>query len=181
MVGAELAPGVFGRSPAPSPDGKWVAVFFTAPYQTGGPMDPIHFKHFVSFFSTNDGRYVGSRAVTWTDRGIDPALTPHASGLPLRFQFLWNKNSKEVFVLSRSQAFRVPVERSTPVASVSQVPARAVPTVGGPVSPRGQFVFLEENHAAPNRRRLGLRQLSGWTAFEKIPLTNHKSIRYSVP
>lgn len=181
LVGAELAPAAFGRSPAPSPDGRTIAVFYTAPRQGARPIDPIRFKHFVSFFAAADGRHLLSRPLDWPDDTIDMALTPHAKAIPLRYQFLWAQDSRGVFVIDRKRALLVPVEGREQIAPAARVPARAVQTIGGPVSPRGDYVYLMENHARPNERRLGVATVSGWLPFEKVPLIDHKAIGYSVP
>ncbi len=183
LVGPELAPAVFGRSPAPSPDGKTIGVLFTAPFQEAGEgiIRPIRFKHFMCFFAGDDGHFLSARALAWPDDSVDPALTPPVAGLPLRYQFLWSRDSLGVFVISRAHAVLVPVSPKSPVQRVNSVPARALPTVGGQVSPQGQFMYLEENPAAPNQRRLVIQNVAGWVPFEKVSLTGLAAIRYSVP
>ena len=181
MVGAELAPAAFPRSPAPAPDGETVAVFYTAPFQPGRDIDPLRFRHFVAFFAARDGRHLSSRKIQWPDDMIDMQLNPHARELPQKFRYLWARDSSGVYVLDSKRAVLVPVDAGTPVAKTTRVPARALQTAGGAVSPRGDFIFLAENHAAPNARKLELRRLPGWLPFARVPLAPLASIRYSVP
>ncbi len=179
MVGPRMAEGVFGRGATPSPDGRLIGVLYTIGFSKKAGIAQLHFRHFMAFFDAETGAHLRSKAIQWPDDVTDLDIVPRADAMPKRYRFLWNKNSDGVYLASGGRAFLVPVAAAKKIKPAKQLPAHAVATPGGPVSDRGEFVYLAENQASPNRRELRVRVLKDWVPFRRVPLVNATKAEYA--
>lgn len=181
LAGKELAPGVSGYSPIPSPNEKTIAVWFTTSYIKGGPLGPQIFTHFVSFFNSDDGKHIRSQPLPFNNKELDPWLEPQ-SGIPgFRYGFIWKKDSSGIFIISRKESWVVGVEQANSLTSTNMVPKFSVPTNSGSVSNDGKRVYIEINKTGPNKTILKFNKINNWTSFENVPMVLANEIQYAKP
>ncbi len=179
LFGEHLVQNAFARSPVPAPDGSIVAVFFTATYLDAGPLSPQRFRHAVCFFDAASGSHLHSTRVPYADDTLDPALTPLPRELPHYWRFLWRSDSRGVFAFERNRAWFVATDGSPP-RSVDRVPARPVPTRGGPTF-GGVYLKTIEERADPNGMKLELGAVANWIDFDRVEMVPVATIRYAGP
>lgn len=180
----------------PSPDATRVAVFHSAPYFGAGGFTDLRFVHAVSIHKL-DGTFERAVALTgWddTEEDLNLDLPPPAPPLPnpepgegfsawslvpahFNTRMLWTKDSKGLFfvdvdrddggVVVEALAWRVDVEDGTHV-EVTEVPARAVPTRGGGVSPDGRMLVVFGFENDPNAHEIRLFELADWVPFDDV-------------
>ncbi len=177
IVGKERVDGVFSRNPTPSPDGKTIAIFYTLAYRPAGAnFTVLHFIHFVSFFSIEDGKHLHSTRLTWPDINIDPRISPRQDFIYPQLTFLWRKDSQGVFCLDRKRAFFVP-RNGDPIEKVTKVPKIPLPTQWGKISDDGRYLYLEMKG---NKATIHIKKLSSWIPFQKIPMIPQGTEDYSL-
>ena len=169
IVGQALVANAFARSPVPSPDGKYVAVYYTATFLPDGPLGSQQFIHFVSFFKTRNGGHQRSVRIPFESSSTDPFLKPVPKELPHYWRFLWKKDSSGLLFVERNRALVVPVSSAGRVEVVGFVPARSVPGPGGPISRKGDYLHTVESQEEPNATMIKTQSVPGWIPFELVP------------
>ncbi|HEY8209154.1 MAG TPA: hypothetical protein VIG99_16800 [Myxococcaceae bacterium] len=142
-----------------SPDGTKVGIYYEL-------VEPSRSTRAIAFFSV-DGTFLASTALQAADR-LDP---PPAGDVPVRVHFLWTKDSTGAVVihierdaqgnlLPASHADRIAAANAA-ISQVTMVPARAVPTRGGPISGDGKYLLQVNDDVTTGR-------LPNWIAFENL-------------
>ena len=181
IVGPHLAANAFARSPVPSPDGRIVAVYYTATFLPEGPFGAQQFIHFMSFFGTEDGAHLRSVRIPFRNEAGDPFLTPIPKELPHYWRFLWTQDSSAVYLLEKGNAMILPVDGSRAIEAATVAPARPVPSLGGPVSRTGIYLFTAESQQKQNAPNIKQRVVPDWIPFDRVPRVPSDQVRYIGP
>ncbi|MCB1172042.1 MAG: hypothetical protein KDK39_00680 [Leptospiraceae bacterium] len=188
ITGPELAPGVSGDSPIPSPDGRTVAVWFNTSYIDGGPFGPQIHTHFVSFFRTADGRHIHSVKIPFANQELDPRLRHMDPANQSRMRFLWRPDASGIYIVSRKEAFFLGRENNSTPQAIQSVPRWPLPTNCGSINKSLEYLYIHKSKAEPNLTSLQIKRLpatdftgSNVDVYKSNPLVPLNQINYATP
>lgn len=159
---------------APSPDGEFVATFWTVAFSAGGTV--MTFVHAVVFHDSNGNFLRKTRVPAEMEDGNVPRLNPPEE-IDFYYKYvLWDKNSEYVYIMNHLSAYKVYVDENEGITETDMVPERALATNTGRVNTSGMSIQIEEEQ---NDATIFLEQSHNWIPYSQLEKVPFEEIDYN--